>query len=64
MFKAFIYKSGKLIPAFNSREYENLIQVKQAAQWFFEARRNDQAIQFIVVDKNDRIVEIITSDPK
>ena len=58
MYKAYIFKQGKLIPAFNGSEYSTLEKLNQSVGWFYESKRGDQSTQFLVV-LNDRIVCVI-----
>lgn len=48
--KLYTYKSGKLTPAFNGKEYETIDEAKKDMIFFFETRRGDQSSQFVLAD--------------
>lgn len=58
MYTAFIFKQGKLIPAFNGSEYDSFEKLSQSVKWYFESKRGDQSAQFIITE-NDVIIGII-----
>lgn len=63
MYKVFIFKQSKLLPAFNGSQYDTIEKLKQSVNWYFESKRGDQSTQFVVV-KEDRIIQIINNDIK
>lgn len=61
MYIAFIFKQGKLFPAFNGSQYASVEKLKQSVGWYYESKRGDQSTQFVVV-KDDRIVHVINKE--
>lgn len=63
MYKAFIFKQGKLLPAFNGSQYDTIEKLNQSVGWFYGSKRGDQSTQFVVV-KDGRIISIIDNPEK
>ena len=62
MFKIYIYKNGKILNMFNGKTFKDESEYKLALKYWYETRRSDQSGQFLIVDENERMIQIINKE--